>query len=244
MAGPQGLRLPFHAASNAPCQISANQLENDYTRWRHMNDTVCINGNLAGRPSELHASAIAAQPMEWSNMRGMLTYRSFTCDMQFRWGDEVYSGVGLLEHAWGGHLPLPVGRLIPGSWQWDVLWEKDAPERTIYACLSSKLAGSVGYAPRIFADRAGNVQELGGSAVEIGAYQDGAPTFWHGILGTEVYRAERVGKALFPFPRGAFFGSQYDLNGRRGIGFSERITSPYRPIIPKPQVLPALHPAS
>lgn len=222
MAGMRGLRQPVHASAAVPAVFSQTGVSAGDSRWRWENDELVAEGVLLGRPTRLRASRIGPQAMPWAGIKNFLYYRSLAADMELQWGDECWQGAGLVEHAWGGYLPVPAAQLVPGDWQWDVFWEP-GKQRRMYVSLSARWMG-LGFVPRAFADD-GSVSPVESTPIVVDADDDGIPTVWSGAIDGRSFRAERSGKSLAPFRGGAFFGFLYAMEGRRGVGFSERILS-------------------
>lgn len=226
MAGFHGLQPPLHTASEHLIVAEAAGLDAGDTVWR-WSDALEVEGTLLGRPTNLHATAVSAQAMQWLKISGLLDYRSFSADVTLRWGDEIWHGAGLLEHAWGGHLPVPASTILPGSWQWDLLWDEGEP-RHLHAALTARWLG-IGFSPKAFRDEGGRVRSVRTSPVDIDVDDNGIPTVWHGEIGGRAYRAERDGKPLIPFKGGAYFGFSYTMGDRRGVGLSRCLRHTPRP---------------
>jgi hypothetical protein len=223
MAGMRGISPPVHLPSQEPVLQEPNGFAAGATAWRWEKNELVVEGELLGRFARLRATNIGPQAMHWAKFTNFLHYRSLSADLELTWGDERWPGVGLVEHAWGGYLPVPALQLVPGAWQWDVFWEP-GKERKVMASLSARWLG-LGFVPRAFSDSAGSVRNVESTPISVDAENEGIPSVWSGTLDGESFRAERSGKSLAPFKGGAFFGFQYTMAGRRGIGFSERILS-------------------
>lgn len=218
MAALGGLQPPLHIAADLPLAAGPTGVTNGETGWDWSGDSLVITGSLLGRPTRLTASAISPHVMQWLKVTGLLEYRSVAAGFDLEWGDERWQGAGLLDHAWGGHLPVPASTLLPGAWQWNLLWD-DGDERRLHAALTARWLG-IGFSPKAFRDEGGRVRSVRTTPIDVEVDDNGLPTVWHGVIGGRRYRAERDGKALVPFRGGAYFGFTYTMDNRKGVGFS------------------------
>lgn len=222
MVGLRGAQAPSHFAAPAPARATAAALEAGGNHWHWAGDALAVTGALLGRATTLEASNIAAHGMPWVKLTGLAQFRTHTADIELRWGDERWRGAGLVARAWGGHLPMPVGRMLPGTWQWDVLWEP-GPQRRFYAAVTMRWLG-FGFGPRAFRCDGASVRAVSAAPVEIDAEEAGIPNAWHGKIGGRRYRAERSSIPLYPFKGAAYGAFSYTMGEAKGIGFSEIIT--------------------
>lgn len=223
MVGLRGAQAPVHAAAAEPARATPAALEAGDNRWHWgADDALTAAGALLGRPSALTASRIAGHTMPWIKLTGLAQFRTHTADIELRWGDETWRGAGLIGHAWGGYLPMPVSRMLPGTWQWDVLWEPGEPRR-FYAAVTMRWLG-FGFGPRAFRCDGTSVRAVSAAPVEVDAEDGGVPNAWRGKIGGKAYRAERSCKPLFPFKGGAYGAFTYTMGASRGLGYSEVIT--------------------
>lgn len=234
MVGLRGAQAPSHFAAPDPAQATAAALEAGENRWHWGGDALVIAGGLLGRPTTLEAGAVAPHGMPWVKLAGLAELRTHTADMELRWGDERWRGAGLFGHAWGGHLPMPVSRMLPGTWQWDILWEPGAPRR-VHSAVTMRWLG-FGFGPRAYRCDGASVRAVSAAPVEIEAEDAGVPNAWRGKIGGKAYRAERACKPLFPFKGAAYGAFSYTMGDVKGIGYSEVIS----PGAPRERTVPAV----
>jgi hypothetical protein len=213
-----GVQSPVHVAGDAPLTALASGVTSGEAAWNWSHDALTVGGTLLGRPTRLTATLLAPQVLPWLKVTGLLEYRGLAAGFELAWGDERWQGAGLVDHAWGGHLPVPAHTLLPGAWQWDVLWDEGEP-RCLHTALTARWLG-LGFSPKAFRDEGGRVRAVRTTPVDVEVEDNGLPTVWRGSIGGRGYRAERDGKALVPFKGGAYFGFTYTMGDRKGVGFS------------------------
>ncbi|MCW5828803.1 MAG: hypothetical protein KIT79_05755 [Deltaproteobacteria bacterium] len=169
----------------------------------------------------------------WIHMQPVLSYWGVFGSLEFEKNGSRHTGLGIVEHAWGGEVPFDPGRLSPGRWQWDVLAFEDG---TACAGLATSLFGrnlglrSGGTAP-------GTAFQYGrGMKVRVSEWEilDGrrTPSIWKGtmMLGPRRfdYEARRSTPPAPVLPQGGFMGFGFegrwrDAPGRTfaGTGFTE-----------------------
>lgn len=217
MGGLRGDAFPLHYEEAHRPELEPEGLTLHHGGWSWAGPDVVISGLLSGRETRLTGTRMGA-PMPWLSLSTLLVYWSWSVQWRLTWGQEVWTGVGLIEHAHGGYLPLPA--LVPlGRWQWDLLWG-NGDDHELRAGLSGHWMG-MGVPLGAFLDVDGAVAKVSGAHITLHSTRDDLPFEWSGVMGSQRYQARRVGKPVRPFPGTAFFGFRYVSAQGEGIGFTQ-----------------------
>jgi len=192
-------------------------------------DLVCHERGGLG----MHMEVSTRDRMQWIRAPRLLTYFGLHSGARgtvtFGGEEHPFSGLGILEHAWGAQLPFDPVRLVRGPWHWDVL-AFDEEEGAAFAGVSLPLPGLGTRGVRSSARIPGHgFTAFRNYQVDVLARREGVPSRWVGKMqsdrGELRYEAKAATPVLLAAPAVHFLGTEFEATfaGTRyeGRGFTE-----------------------